>query len=211
MSCAHQQLVSIRCSATSASNPGHAAALLVWVLLPSPTHVQVFEDMPQEMRSRFWYVLLERPDLAQQLLVSQHRHGRRAHGRRWRNDVGTGTKYMQLLAVPAQAHACSLHSTADTDTGCNQLVQQLLVSQYSRQLAQLRTCRAAWRSSAGNGCRQLHNRNMVLAAGAPAGIGCSWCMQLAQPHTQDAWAHRHRSTGTVAGAISPVKAGLALR
>lgn len=25
--------------------------------------------MPQEMRSRFWYVLLERPDLAQQLLV----------------------------------------------------------------------------------------------------------------------------------------------
>jgi hypothetical protein len=31
---------------------------------------QVFEDMPQEMRSRFWYVLLERPDLAHQLLVS---------------------------------------------------------------------------------------------------------------------------------------------
>jgi hypothetical protein len=27
--------------------------------------------MPQEMRSRFWYVLLERPELAQQLLVSQ--------------------------------------------------------------------------------------------------------------------------------------------
>lgn len=25
--------------------------------------------MPQEMRSRFWYVLLERPDLAQQLMV----------------------------------------------------------------------------------------------------------------------------------------------
>lgn len=32
---------------------------------------QVFEDMPQEMRSRLWYVLLERPDLAHQLLVSQ--------------------------------------------------------------------------------------------------------------------------------------------
>ncbi|KAF6259841.1 rab-GTPase-TBC domain-containing protein [Scenedesmus sp. NREL 46B-D3] len=28
---------------------------------------QVYEDMPQEMRSRFWYVLLERPDLVQAL------------------------------------------------------------------------------------------------------------------------------------------------
>lgn len=32
--------------------------------------VQVFEDMPQELRSRFWYVLLERPDLAAALMVS---------------------------------------------------------------------------------------------------------------------------------------------
>jgi hypothetical protein len=31
---------------------------------------QVYEDMPQEMRSRFWYVLLERPDLVQALSVS---------------------------------------------------------------------------------------------------------------------------------------------
>jgi hypothetical protein len=35
---------------------------------------QVFEDMPHEMRSRFWYVLLERPDLARQLLVSAGVH-----------------------------------------------------------------------------------------------------------------------------------------
>ena len=32
---------------------------------------QVYEDMPQEMRSRLWYVLLERPDLAAPLRVSK--------------------------------------------------------------------------------------------------------------------------------------------
>lgn len=30
---------------------------------------QVLEDMPQEMRSRLWYVLLESPDMAQALMV----------------------------------------------------------------------------------------------------------------------------------------------
>eukprot|EP00879_Flechtneria_rotunda_P011135 GHRR01011633.1.p1 GENE.GHRR01011633.1~~GHRR01011633.1.p1 ORF type:complete len:608 (+),score=263.90 GHRR01011633.1:552-2375(+) len=39
---------------------------------------QCFEDMPQEMRSRLWYILLERPDLAQGLMrrnssASSHR------------------------------------------------------------------------------------------------------------------------------------------
>lgn len=41
----------------------------VMVCLGDGVPSQVFEDMPQEMRSRFWYVLAERPDLAEQLLV----------------------------------------------------------------------------------------------------------------------------------------------
>jgi hypothetical protein len=33
--------------------------------------LQVLEDMPQELRSRFWFVLLQRPDLAAMLMVSR--------------------------------------------------------------------------------------------------------------------------------------------
>lgn len=59
--------------------------LFVWCALP-----QVFEDMPQEMRSRFWYVLEERPDLAEQLLVSGDScttgHGGRSIAVLWREE-----------------------------------------------------------------------------------------------------------------------------
>jgi hypothetical protein len=50
----------------SVAHVSHCAAV------SAPPHLvhQVYEDMPQEMRSRFWYVLLERPDLVQALSVS---------------------------------------------------------------------------------------------------------------------------------------------
>jgi hypothetical protein len=66
-------------------------------------HVQVYEDMPQEMRSRFWYVLLERPDLAGQLLVGSQKLCSTSAGQL--GTVGIMVNRKQLAVLPSMSVA----------------------------------------------------------------------------------------------------------
>jgi hypothetical protein len=60
---------------------------------PAPA-VQVYEDSPQEMRSRLWYVLLNRPHLIEPLQVGGSSSG--AGQQQWSTATGGPVQMHQL-------------------------------------------------------------------------------------------------------------------